>query len=99
MDFLGEKEIQTSLYKIVYLFIYLYITNKTYLGHHLIVWGYIYIYKFIRNTNENSRKLSSRINYNNVAMSLTFVGLAYQGKKDSVFRFILEYNSLRDFGP
>jgi hypothetical protein len=28
-----------------------------------------------------------------------FIGLAYQGKKDIVFRFIIEYNSLRDFGP
>jgi hypothetical protein len=27
-----------------------------------------------------------------------FVGLAYQGK-DIVFRFIMEYSSLRDFGP
>jgi hypothetical protein len=27
-----------------------------------------------------------------------FVGLAYQGK-DLVFRFIIEYSSLRDFGP
>jgi hypothetical protein len=27
-----------------------------------------------------------------------FVGLAYQGK-DFVFRFIIEYSSLRDFGP
>jgi hypothetical protein len=27
-----------------------------------------------------------------------FVGLAYQGK-DSVFRFFVEYSSLRDFGP
>ncbi len=27
-----------------------------------------------------------------------FVGLAYQGK-DIVFRFIIKYNSLRDFGP
>jgi hypothetical protein len=27
-----------------------------------------------------------------------FVGLAYQGK-DIVFKFIIEYNSLRDFGP
>jgi hypothetical protein len=26
-----------------------------------------------------------------------FVGLAYQGK-DIVFRFIIEYSSLRDFG-
>jgi len=29
-----------------------------------------------------------------------FIGLAYyQGKKDIVFRFIIEYSSLRDFGP
>ncbi len=28
-----------------------------------------------------------------------FVGLAYQGKKDIVFRFIVEYTSSRDFGP
>jgi hypothetical protein len=27
-----------------------------------------------------------------------FVGLAYQGK-DIVLRFIIEYSSLRDFGP
>jgi hypothetical protein len=27
-----------------------------------------------------------------------FVGLAYQGK-DIVVRFIIEYSSLRDFGP
>jgi len=25
------------------------------------------------------------------------IGLAYQGKKDIVFRFIIEYSSLRDF--
>jgi len=27
-----------------------------------------------------------------------FIGLAFQGK-DIVFRFIIEYSSLRDFGP
>jgi hypothetical protein len=27
-----------------------------------------------------------------------FIGLAYQGK-DIVFRFIIEYSCLRDFGP
>jgi hypothetical protein len=27
-----------------------------------------------------------------------FIGIAYQGK-DIVLRFILEYSSLRDFGP
>jgi hypothetical protein len=30
--------------------------------------------------------------------SFSFVGFAYQGK-DIVFRFIVEYSSLRDFGP
>jgi hypothetical protein len=29
---------------------------------------------------------------------LSFVGLAYQGE-DIAFRFIIEYSSLRDFGP
>jgi hypothetical protein len=34
-----------------------------------------------------------------IAMTLAkFVGLAYQGK-DILFRFIIEYSSLRDFGP
>jgi hypothetical protein len=28
-----------------------------------------------------------------------FVGLAYQEGKDIVFTFIIEYSSLRDFGP
>jgi hypothetical protein len=28
-----------------------------------------------------------------------FVGLAYPGKDIVVFRFIIEYSSLRDFGP
>ncbi len=28
-----------------------------------------------------------------------FVGFALLGKKDIVFRFIIEYSSLRDFGP
>ncbi len=32
------------------------------------------------------------------AKSWNFIGLAYQGK-DIVLRFIVEYNSLRDFGP
>jgi hypothetical protein len=30
--------------------------------------------------------------------SSVFIDLAYQGK-DIVFRFIIEYSSLRDFGP
>jgi hypothetical protein len=32
------------------------------------------------------------------ASIMIFVGLAYQGK-DIVFRFIIEYSSLMDFGP
>jgi competence transcription factor ComK len=32
-------------------------------------------------------------------LSCKFIGLAYQGKKDIVFRFIIEYSSARDFGP
>ncbi len=35
---------------------------------------------------------------NDINKSLEFVGLAYQGK-DIVFRLIIEYSSLRDFGP
>jgi hypothetical protein len=31
-------------------------------------------------------------------MILKFIGLAYQGK-DIVFRFVIEYSSLMDFGP
>jgi hypothetical protein len=31
-------------------------------------------------------------------LEVAFIGLAYQGK-DIVFRFIIEYSSLRDFGP
>jgi hypothetical protein len=31
-------------------------------------------------------------------IGIMFVGIAYQGK-DSVFRLIIEYSSLRDFGP
>jgi hypothetical protein len=30
--------------------------------------------------------------------STEFIGLAYEGK-DIVFRFIIEYSNLRDFGP
>jgi hypothetical protein len=37
--------------------------------------------------------------HDDVKVYFSFVGLAYQGKKDIVFRFIVEYSSLRDFGP
>jgi hypothetical protein len=32
-------------------------------------------------------------------ISIQLVGFAYQGKDDIVFRFSIEYSSLRDFGP
>jgi hypothetical protein len=35
---------------------------------------------------------------NSFTSNKSFVGRAYQGK-DIVFRFIIEYSSLRDFGP
>jgi hypothetical protein len=34
-----------------------------------------------------------------LGIKFTFVGLAYQEGKDIVFRFIIEYSSLSDFGP
>jgi hypothetical protein len=34
-----------------------------------------------------------------VWLSSTFIGLAYQEGKDIVFRFIIEYSSIMDFGP
>jgi hypothetical protein len=46
--------------------------------------------------------LGSKVTLKNIMnLSLSqceFVGLAYQGK-DIVFRFIIEYSSLMDFGP
>jgi hypothetical protein len=42
---------------------------------------------------KKSHKLGSII-----PLKASFVGLAYQGK-DIVFIFIIEYSSLRDFGP
>ncbi len=44
-------------------------------------------------------QIGSRIGNRNIfLLSSTFIGLAYQGK-DIVFRFIIEYSSLMDFGP
>jgi hypothetical protein len=38
------------------------------------------------------------IHFSNHPWLVVFIGLAYyQGKKDIVFRFIIEYGSLRDF--
>jgi hypothetical protein len=36
--------------------------------------------------------------YKILMVEQTFIGLAYE-RKDIVFRFIIEYSSLRDFGP
>jgi hypothetical protein len=36
--------------------------------------------------------------WKNIILTRNFVGLAYQGK-DIVFKFIIKYSSLRDFGP
>jgi hypothetical protein len=37
--------------------------------------------------------------HNNMSILSMFVGLAYQEGKDIVFRFIIKYSSLTDFGP
>jgi hypothetical protein len=42
-------------------------------------------------------KVGRGIIWENIIIIL-FIGLAYQGK-NIVFRFVIEYNSLRDFGP
>jgi len=39
-----------------------------------------------------------RLGKRQVPITSFFIGLAYQGK-DIVFGFIIEYSSLRDFGP
>jgi hypothetical protein len=38
------------------------------------------------------------LNLNSYMNNSLFIGFAYQGK-DIVFRFIIEYSSLRDFSP
>jgi hypothetical protein len=45
----------------------------------------------------SNTKSTAAIFFPNLPFAL-FVGLAYKGK-DIVFRFIIEYGSLRDFGP
>jgi peroxiredoxin family protein len=42
--------------------------------------------------NSKTKKIS------NCLTNIEFIGLAYQGK-DIVYKFIIEYSSLRDFGP
>jgi hypothetical protein len=44
------------------------------------------------------RKTRFRKTWHTGKKRFEFVGLAYQGK-DFVFRFIIEYSSLMDFGP
>jgi hypothetical protein len=45
-----------------------------------------------------NQNLIERIGLDDLLSNGLFVGLAYQGK-DIVFRFIIEYSSLMDFGP
>jgi hypothetical protein len=43
-------------------------------------------------------KVGRGIIWENIIIIILFIGLAYQGK-NIVFRFVIEYSSLRDFGP
>jgi hypothetical protein len=47
----------------------------------------------------NSHGMSTMFDFISFFLSLDFVGLAYYQGKDIVFKFIIEYSSLRDFGP
>ncbi len=38
-------------------------------------------------------------NFSPKTPEVLFVGLAYYQGKDTVFRFIIEYSTFRDFGP
>jgi hypothetical protein len=60
----------------------------------------IYRQVLIRKSENNDRYLFFSIfNFFFLVIYITLcVGIAYQGK-DIVFRFIIEYSSLRDFGP
>jgi hypothetical protein len=58
--------------------------------------------RFVFTTNSYARNLywdaCSKLMEHPKTWNPSFVGLAYQGK-NIVFRFIIEYSSLRDFGP
>jgi beta-lactamase class D len=43
--------------------------------------------------------LIERIGLDDLLSNGWFIGLAYQEGKDIVFRFIIDYSSLMDFGP
>jgi hypothetical protein len=63
---------------------------------------YITKSRFVFTTNSYARKLywdaCSKLMEQTETWNPSFVGLANQGK-DIVFRFMIEYSSLRDFGP
>ncbi len=58
----------------------------------------IYIYITMNVTNQIWQFFLDVIIYKILMVQQTFIGLAYKGK-EIVFRFIIEYSSLRDFGP
>ncbi len=64
--------------------------------NHLVWYRLKWLFKFWEKmvVVQNSKKLV-KIGYHTNG---SFIGLAYQGKH-IVFRFIMEYSSLRDFGP
>jgi len=48
--------------------------------------------------NRKGKQATSKGSMHVLAYKVPFVGVFYQGK-DIVFGFIIEYSSLRDFGP
>jgi hypothetical protein len=48
--------------------------------------------------NRKGKQATSKGSMRVLAYEVPFVGVGYQGK-DIVFGFIIEYSSLRDFGP
>jgi len=59
--------------------------------------------RFVFTTNSEARKLywdaCSKLMDHPETWNTSFVGLALVGKDVEMFRFIIEYSSLRDFGP
>jgi hypothetical protein len=75
-------------------------TNTDYLKHinfqvHLVL-SFILLLLFSKHTQLMPQVLN--VFPKMLAMAQHYIGLAYQSK-DIVFRFIIEYNNLRDFGP
>ncbi len=66
----------------------------------LLLWLYLRLSCFLGGEKNwmGNQNLIERIGLDDLLSNGLFVGLAYQGK-DIVFRFIIEYSSLMDFGP